>query len=272
MRVALIGESEHDIFTRLADLIEADYIPVSELGLSTVGGKSGIDRNAKGLLDYDAVFLQVDARLMLFVEPLLDELAENGIACQVKPTAFNILANKPYTFVSLASRSIPIPTMRSVASGSAIETAIEGLEYPLLIEAFRDLDRTQTMILTDKQSLYPFLRSIPFQYNLIMIQELLQDTLTESIVIADEVFSMRHTWNAERLEHNAKAQSVRIRSEERQIAVDATRALGIDIARVKMIQGRVISVDPIIHADRFEKVLGIDIASHIAAYFVEKTA
>ena len=272
MRVALVGEAEHDIFVRLAQRIEADYIPISEIGLSTIEGKSGIDRNGKGLLGYDAVFLQVDERLMLFVEPLLDELAENGISCQVKPTAFNIIANKPYTFVSLASRGIPIPKMRSVASGSGIESAIEGLSFPILIEAFRDLDRTQTMILTDKQSLYPFLRSIPFQYNLIMMQELLQDTLVESLVIGEEVFSMRRTWNTERLEHTMKAQSYKLSSKDRQTAIDATRALGIDIARVKMIGGMIVSIDPLIHAERFEKALGIDVTAAIATYFTEKTA
>lgn len=272
MRIALIGEAEHDIFVKLKERIDADYIPISEIGLSTINGKSGIDRNAKGLLGYDAVFLQVDARLMLFVEPLLDELADNGIACQVKPTAFNIIANKPYTFVSLASRGIPIPKMRSVASGSGIEAAVEGLEFPILIEAFRDLDRTQTMILTDKQTLYPFLRSIPFQYNLIMIQELIQEPLIESLVIGDEVLSIRHTWNAERLEHASKAQSIKVSSKLKQIAIDSTKALGIDIARVKMIGDKVISVDPIIEAERFEKELGVDIASIIASYFSEKTA
>lgn len=272
MRIALVAETEQEIFERLKERIDADYIPISQIGLSTINAKSGIDHNGTGLLGYDAVFLQVDARLMLFVEPLLDELAENGIACQVKPTAFNILANKPYTFVSLESRGIPIPKMRSVANGSGIESAIEGLTFPILIEAYRDLDRTQTMILTDKVSLYPFLRSIPFEYNLIMIQELLQDWLIESLVIGDEVMSMRHAWNAERLEHSAKAQSIKISSEHRQIALDATRALGIDIARVKMIQGRVVSVDPLIHAERFERALSIDVSKHIADYFTEKTA
>ena len=272
MRIALVGEEEYDIFVRLKEHIEADYIPISEIGLSTINSKSRIDRNAKGLAGYDAVFLQVDARLMLFVEPLLDELADNGISCQVKPTAFNIIANKPYTFVSLASRGIPIPKMRSVASGSGIEGAVEGLEFPILIEAYRDLDRTQTMILTDQKSLYPFLRSIPFQYNLIMIQELLQEPLIESLVIADEVFSMRHAWNEERLEHVQKAQSIKMSSELRQIAIDATKALGIDIARVKMIAEKIISVDPIIEAERFEKVLGIDVAKEIAKYFEVKTA
>jgi hypothetical protein len=84
--------------------------------------------------------------------------------------------------------------------------------------------------------------------------------------------SMRHAWNAERLEHSAKAQSIKISSEHRQIALDATRALGIDIARVKMIQGRVVSVDPLIHAERFERALSIDVSKHIADYFTEKTA
>lgn len=272
MRLALVGEHDHYVFTSIKPHIDAEFIPIAELGLSTIGGKSGIDRDISAFKGYDAVFLQADPRLMLFVEPLLDELAEHGIFCQIKPTTFNILANKPYTYVSLSSRGIEVPKMRSVASGSGIEAAVEGLSFPIIIEAFRDLDRTQTMILTDKLSLYPFLRSIPFEYNLIMIQELLEGSLIESLVIGEEVYSMRRAWNAERLEHQSKAQSTKMSSEDKNIAIAATKALGIEIARVKMIGSAVIGVDPRVETERFEHVLSIDIGRRIANHFMEKNA
>lgn len=272
MRITLVGDQEYAVFTRIREETGSDYVPITELGLSTIEGSSGVDRIGQRLAGTDAVFLQADARLMLFVEPYLDELAENGIVCQVKPTAFNILANKPYTLVSISSRGIRVPRMRSVSSGQGIEAAVEGLGFPVRIEAFRDLGRTQTMILTDKQSLYPFLRSIPFEYNLILIEELLQDTLIESVVIGEKAYSIQRAWNAERLEHSSKARSTKMSSDDRKTVIDAARAIGADIATVKTIGGTVIDVDPLIDIERFETTLGVDLARAITQWFEEKIA
>lgn len=272
MRLTLVGDQDYAVFARIQEETEAEHVPITELGLSTIDGHSGIDRASERFTGSDAIFLQADPRLMLFVEPLLDELAENGIACQIKPTAFNILANRPYTLVSLSSRGIPIPSMRSVASGSGIESAVEGLSFPLRIEAFRDLGRHQTMILTDKQSLYPFLRSVPFEYNLILIQELLQDTLVESVVIGERVYSIQRSWKPDRLEHSSRAKSTKMSSDERALVIAAARAIGTDIATVKTIAGRVVEVDPLVDIERFEKTLGVDLARAITSWFEEKIA
>lgn len=273
MQVAIIAEYESEAIQDLmaalsAEGIKAGIVRPGNITLKVAGGKHSI--TGLPLDRLEAVFLFLEPDYLFFVEPILTELSSMGVYCQVKPTAFNLLANIPYQYASLSVAGVGARRVRIVSSKHALEHAIKALKRPLIIEVYRNLERIQRLILDEKMKLAPFLRGFPERFDLIALFEQEEGDLIENVVIGKEVFSAKRKWIPDALVHSRRRVANRLSEQECKQARKAAQALGCDVALVKTINGKVVLVEPVIDFSVFRKVVKTDLCREIALLYKDK--
>ncbi len=274
MKLAVVFETNSSqaekIATACTDLgYECDCIDIGSIALEVEAGVPDIIRAAEHFKGYDSVFLQASERLLLFVEPFLEELSERGISCQLKPTAFNTIANKPFMFATLNAKGVPTPRMSILSYNTPVESAAKRFNYPILMEAYNGFERVQSIIIESDLTLKSFLKSLP-NYRMLSMKEYHIGDLEESIVIGDEVHTIRRSWNPEKLAHTEKPFMVKLAEEKNAMIVDAARILGVDIATVRTSGSYVIDISTLVDLDRFSHVLGTDLSARIVTFYAGK--
>ncbi|MDD9952879.1 MAG: hypothetical protein OXR66_00920 [Candidatus Woesearchaeota archaeon] len=232
-RLALVAEDPTEN-EKLAELFEKNGVHVTSLSIGDIAllvkkGEPGLV--SKEFKDLDAVFMQAPPPLLLFVEPFLNELMERGIYCQLKPISFNLLCNKPLMYATLNARNVPIQKTTLIPEGGNVAAALKKFAYPVYLEAFHELDKTQQMLIEDKSQLTSYLKSIPFTYDVLTAKEFAKVDMHVSIVIGDEVFTAKQKWVEADLAHAQDMTKAACKHKE--IILHAVKTVGLDIALVK---------------------------------------
>jgi glutathione synthase/RimK-type ligase-like ATP-grasp enzyme len=200
----------------------------------------------------------------------LDELVEQGIYCQLKPSSFYILSNKPFLYTTLNAKGVKISKTSIFGHPEQVDTSLKDFSFPLILKTFLGAKKTQVVLIDSNRTLKSVLKSIAFDIDALTIQEYLEGDLDQSIVIGDDVFTVKRKWIEKELSHSKNALSSKLSEDQKEMAIKAARLVGADIATVKMINGTVIGVRAEIDFKMFNEALSEDIFEKIARFFKEK--
>lgn len=272
--IALIGNKKTEAIAKLQQSfgeknISAAFLKLNKVGMLTEGKHTKILAGTINFRKYDAVYLEADSVETAFVEPFLDELAEEGIYCQLKPGSFYITSNKPYMHTVLNSKGLKIPKMSIFQSPDLVENALRRLPFPVLFRAFAGVKKMQELVIDSERSLKSVMNSMKKSADVITLQEYLEEDIHYCFVIGDSVYAVKRKWNAKKFEHAKKGIGMTLSENEAKAAKLAAKMVGADIATVKMISEKVINVMPKIDFERFNKTLGKEMQSYIVTHFTE---
>jgi hypothetical protein len=242
--------------------IELKAIDISDLSLIVESGTV----NVLSLNSYDAAIIMVPWKFMLFVEPLLDELSERGIYSQIKPTAFNLIANRPFAYYALKSRGIPMPYMRIYSGKRIPELGVKGIEYPVKAELFKGFSRTQQVIFESRESLMSYLKGIDSPYDVIVLRAHEHGDIEESLVIGDDVCTIRKPWVESKGAHAQYYIDVKMSDDYKEMVVKSAKTLGMDIGVIVTSNSKVIDARLTFDIERYESALGTDISGKILGF------
>ena len=275
MSIAIIADAKTDELEALRAAFlkkgfeSAPFIKTSKIGLYTDSQRTEIVVGTINFRKYDAVYLQADAELTQFVEPFLDELIEEGIYCQAKPDSYYSTSNKPLMYTILKSRGVPISKTAIVGSPLYAESAVKGFGFPISFKTFSGQRKTQQLVLDSERSLKSAAKSIKGGIDAVVLQEYLEDDMEYCFVVGKNVNAVRRKWDSKNQEHGKKAISYTVSDKDAETALKAAAAMGLDIATVKMIGGKVINVVPTIDFERFKKAVGTALQERIADHYWE---
>lgn len=270
-RVVYIAEKESD---RLAEAfadagLSSSFMNVANLALSVEGGLPGIIYNDTRL-DTDGVFLQLPSQFMLFAEPLLTELAEQGVYCQLKPTSFNLLASKPFAYSTLSTHGIAVQNVQLVSDESNVETALDEFDLPVYVEVFEGLHKTQRIIIESKQMLRSLQKSLPSNFDIIAIRGFLKGDLHDSLVIGSDVYTVLRKWNQKQLQHSKRNLVTKLSDNDRATVLKTARTIGADVLLVRTIEGKVVSIKQMLDLDQCCDAYSMDVYEKIAELYGER--
>lgn len=275
MGIAIIADAKSEELEALRSAFlnkgfeKAPFLKTSKVGLYSDKKKTEIVVGNINFKKYDAVYLQADSELTQFVEPFLDELVEQGIYCQAKPDSYYSTTNKPLMYTILNAKGIPISKTAIVGSPIHAESATKGFAFPLSFKPFSGQKKTQQLILDSERSLKSAAKSIKGGIDAVVLQEYLEGDLNYCFVVGKKVTAVRRKWDSNKQEHNKKTISYTLPEGEAETALKTASAMGLDIATVKMISGKVINVMPSLDFERFKKAVGSALQERIAEHYWE---
>jgi|GEM_PF-1236109 len=274
MRVLVLAEKKKvaDPFVQaLKDKgIKANYLRLLKVSLVSKHKNTLIKAIEENIPKYDAVFLQARLSLAPFVEPLLEQLQNKGVYVNLQPGSFFIGMNEPYKFVNLAVNGVNTPKTLTSGSGKNIMRLANKVSYPLIAKSFAGKDVQQSMIVNSDSELNKFVSSIKQDVDGFMLREYIDECVVSCVVIGEKVFAIERKMGNVCVTDLNKGRYYKTSESERSNAVRAANVSGYDIARVDLVKGHVISVDPIIPVNAFNKICSEQLEEQIASFYSRK--
>jgi len=248
----------------------AKYIRLSKISLVSRNGKTIIKAKDQELPRCDAIFIQARLSLAPFIEPLLEALKERGCYINLKEGSYFSGFNEPYQFVLLATGNIPSPRTLSSGSGKNIERVSKKISYPLIAKSFKGKTVQQSIVVNSDRELNSFVNSIKSEIDGFMLREFIEDDVVSCVVIGDGIFAVKRKLSVNDVMDIDKGTTYRPTDEEKRIAISAAQVCGYDVARVDLVKGRVVKVEPNIPLEAFNKVCAEKIEDYVASYVIAK--
>ncbi|NMA44335.1 MAG: hypothetical protein GX950_00790 [Candidatus Diapherotrites archaeon] len=274
MRVLVLAEkkkiAENFVKAFLEKGITAKYLRLSKVMLVSKKDKTEIKLVGSNIDNFDAVFLQARSSLAPFVEPLLEELTNQGFYVNSKKGSYYLSDNEPYTFVSLAINNVKTPKTLTSGSGKNIERVSKNISYPLLVKSFVGKKAQQAIIANNGKELNSFVKSIKSDIEGFMLREYIDEPVISCIVVGDEVFSVKRKTKDQVVVPIDKGEYYKLPDSDKENVLNATKVIGLDIAKVDLVKGRVISIEPNINLKNFNKICSADIESRIVDFYLSK--
>jgi len=274
MTVAIIAEQKTpDIEALLkafdSKKISSEFVEVGNTGVLVEKNSSSIFYEEKLFSEYDSVFLSLPVEFTVFAEPFLSELVDSGIYCNLKPTSYYLLSNKPFLYASLNSKKVGIPKTDIIADKETIDASMKDFSYPLIVKTFLGLKKTNSVLVESERSLKSFIKSISVNVDAITIQEYLEGDVDQSLVIGDEVYTIKRKWVEKELSHSKKPLTTKLSEADMEMAIKAAKVSGMDVGVVKMIDGKVIGVRNRIDFGMFNSALSQNMYEKVALHYEE---
>lgn len=273
MRVLIIAEKKSTAKPFVKAMkekgIKASYLQLIKISLVSKHKNTIIKAIDEDIPKYDAVFLQARSNLAPFLEPLIEALSDKKVYCNALPGAFYLAVNEPYKFINLSVNKIPTP--KTLFSGSAknIERVSKKIAYPLLAKSYKGKDVQQSMLVNSDLELNNFVKSIKTKIDGFMLREYINDCVVSCVVVGEKVYAIDRKINGACVALE-KGKSCSLTDNQKEIVINATKASGLDIARVDIVKGKVISVETEIPLEIFNNICSANIENTVASFFEDK--
>ncbi len=251
---------------------KADYLNISKINLVSRGGRTKIVNGGTKVEDYDAVYLRTNLKMAPFVEPLLDELKEEGIYTQFRPGAYYVNSNEGLQVSVLNAKGLPVAKSVVVSDPKIIKDSTEKLNYPIIFKSFKGQTKIQSILIESPRSLRSIAKSIKMDLDVIILREFEEADLLQCAVIGGKVFAIRRRWNGTEIDKLAKGIPYTVSDQERYVAIKAARACSCEIATVKISRGNVTEVMPDINFAVFNQKTGVNLFEVVADYFSRRAS
>lgn len=273
MRVLILAEkldtAKPFVNAMKAKGIKANYLQLIKISLISKHKNTIIKAVDEDVPRYDAVFLQARSNLAPFLEPLLEALKDKKIYCNALPGSFYLAVNEPYKFVNLSVNKVPTP--KTLFSGSAknIQRVSKKISYPLIAKSYKGKDVQQSMVVNSDLELNNFVKSIKTKIDGFMLREYIDSCVISCIVVGNKVFAIDRKINGVCVDLE-KGKSCSLKDSQKEIVINATKASNLEIAKVDIVNDRVISVDTEIPIKIFNNICSVNIENTVASFFEDK--
>lgn len=230
------------------------------------------------LPDYDAVLPRFGTASTKMGCAVLRHFQAKGAYCLNTEKAFLTARDKWQSLQILREQGIAVPN--SLLSGIEIEPkiAVQQMRSPLIIKTLQGSQGIGVMKVENSQSAVSILETLKQADVPVLLQDFIEEAEGEDIrcfVIGDRVVAcmQRKGQNGEfraNFHRGGTAQKITLSEEEKQIAINATKALGLVVSGVDFIRSKsgllVLEVNASPGLEMIEKTSGVDIALQMILY------
>jgi RimK family alpha-L-glutamate ligase len=285
MRLGIIyGEisTKHQLIMERAEEIFDSVLAAPVDGLKYVHGEENkVLYKDTDLTEFDAVYIRIDDRDMMFAEHLAEVLNEEGVITQAQNDTFAYDSNKFYNMKVLAESGVKVPdSIYTLSPEVAVEYARE-LGYPVIMKTIRGAGGEGVMRATSENELKPVMDTMKSFEQEICLQEYMEHSGSDTrmIVIGDYVTGYGRTsggddWRSN-ISSGGKRTDAEITDEKKRISKLAAKATGFNTCGTDVIdtdQGlHVLEVNASFAiSDEMNQIIGEDVILRLVEELHEK--
>jgi ribosomal protein S6--L-glutamate ligase len=235
-------------------------------------------------LDFDAVIPRIGAKVTFYGTAVLRQFEVSGVWPLNGSIAISRSRDKLRAHQLLARKNIAMPVTGYAHSANATEDLIKFVGgAPLIVKVLTGTQGKGVLLAETNKAAESLINAFLNLQADFLVQEFIREADGADIrcfVIGDKVFAAMKRQSAEgdfrsNLHIGGKAEPVKLRPEERAVAVKAAKSLGLNVAGVDIVRSSqgplVLEVNSSPGLEGIEKITGKDIASAIIEY-IEKFA
>lgn len=224
---------------------------------------------------------RVGRSLTEFGMTILRHLELMAVPTVMSSTALQVARNKFMTIQALWAARISKPLTSMVGSKSELDKAVRLMDYPVVVKVLSGTQGVGVMKIERKEEARSVIDALSATGENLCVQEFVGSGGEDirAFVVGDEVVaSMRriappHEWRSN-IHRGARGEPYDLSAEERDIALSATRATGLEIAGIDMLEtdrgALVLEVNASPGFQGLLRATGVDASKSIVEYAVKK--
>lgn len=201
-----------------------------------------------------------------------------GVPVLNQSHSFRLARDKWQSLQALAAAGIPVPDSALAAELASSKALCQPFSYPIIIKTLSGSQGVGVMLSESQSSAVSLLDTLKSAQIGTLAQQFISEAAGQDIrafVIGDDVVAAmaRQGENGEfraNIHQGGSAKKIELTTEEKQLAVRATKALGLDVAGVDLIRSKhqtlVLEVNASAGLEMIEKVSGVDLAGKMIEY------
>ena len=238
----------------------------------------------KSKLEFDAVIPRIGSKVTSYGSAVLRQFEVSGVYSLNGSVAITRSRDKLRAHQLLARKNIAMPITSYAHSANATEDLIEFVGgAPLIVKVLSGTQGRGVLLAETNKAAESLINAFLNLEADFLVQEFIKEAGGSDIrcfVIGDKVFAAMKRQSADgdfrsNLHIGGSAEPVKLRTEERAVAVKAAKSLGLNVAGVDIVRSShgplVLEVNSSPGLEGIEKVTGKDIATAIIEY-IEKFA
>ncbi|OOF38237.1 ribosomal protein S6 modification protein [Rodentibacter rarus] len=230
------------------------------------------------LPNYDAVLPRFGTASTKMGCAVLRHFQAKGIYCLNKERAFLMARDKWESLQILREQGIAVPNSQLSGVETDPKMVIQKMDFPLIIKTLNGSQGIGVMLAEKPQSAVSILETLKQANVPVLLQDFVEEATGEDIrcfVVGDKVIASMQRIGQEgefraNFHRGGSAQPVLLTEEEKQLAVRATKALGLVVSGVDLIRSKggllVLEVNASPGLEMIEKTSRVDIALQIMLY------
>ncbi|MFT4893092.1 MAG: glutathione synthase/RimK-type ligase-like ATP-grasp enzyme [Candidatus Nanohaloarchaea archaeon] len=261
IRLLTISKDKVEGFEDFFDEVtEAD---ISEVSPEVIKGERKVSVGEEFVEEYDAVYTQIPPQNSVFGRVLLETIEEKEIPVDNYSTAYFTAAKKNYLYYVLSKRDINCPKTVSVASEKAVRNIDQHLDFPVLGRRLEELKETEKRKLESGDEIKSFSEGTEYEEDVLLFQELNEDTKYRCLVIDGEIISLREgsedwKFNAENLKYS------NISDTQKDIIKQAYSSIGLGVVEILIRGEEIYDINPNPDLELYSEKAGKNIFSEVA--------
>jgi len=247
----------------------ATYLRLSKIVLVSKKNRTRVKAFGSELDEYDAVFIHARTSLAPFIEPLLEELEKIGCYTNLKKGSYYAGWNEPYLMVALTQANVPIPKSISTGSAKNVETISNKISYPAIVKTYLGKTVQHVLLVNSSRELKLFAKSLKTEIDGFLIREFIEGDVISCALIGGRIFSVKRKYIQEAKEI-FEGKMYKLTEKEQELVLSAAKATGYDIARIDLVKGKIIKIEPLIPFEEFNIACSDQLEVHVANYLIDK--
>ncbi|MFB6145384.1 MAG: RimK family alpha-L-glutamate ligase [Candidatus Nanohaloarchaea archaeon] len=239
MKLAIVYgaiSTKHQLIMERAEEIFDSVLAVPVDGLKYIHGEeTKVVYKDADLTEFDAAYIRIDDRDMMFAEHLAEVLNEAGVVTQAENDTFAYDSNKFYNMKVLAEAGVNVPDSVYTLSPDVAVDVAKNLGYPVIMKTVRGAGGEGVMRASSETELKPVMDTMKSLEQEICLQDYKEHSGSDTrmVVIDGYVTGYGRTSGGDDWRSNISGGGERTRAElteeKRDIALRAAGATGFDI-------------------------------------------
>lgn len=232
----------------------------------------------------DAIIPRIGASVTAHGAAILRQFELKEVVTSTHSDALLEARDKFRSLQRLAVNAIPIPLSFLIGSNDDLTPLFKILRFPLIIKLLESTHGNGVILANNRQTTSSIIDAFTSTKERILLQEFISEASGQDIrvfVVGDEVVAamLRKAEKGEfrsNLHRGATGYAVKLSTQEKEMALAATKTLGLDVAGVDLLRSKkgplVIEVNASPGLEGIETVTGVDIAGKIIDFIEHKVA
>jgi len=257
------------------------FINVADCYLTIQNNKLEVYHQNQLLNTADCVITRIKPALTYYATSIIRQFEASNIVCLNSSASINNSRNKLYTLQILAQHNLPVPTTAFANSALYTKDLVQKVQQaPLIIKLIEGTKGVGVMLAETNKAAESIINSFHSLKNDTLVQQYIGEAKGQDIrcfVVGEKVIAtMQRTAQEGEFRANihlgASAKTIKITPYEEEMAIKATKLLGLQIAGVDMIRSneglKILEVNSSPGLEGIEKATKLDIGKEIISHIV----
>ncbi len=223
----------------------AKITPIKELRPIVKTGEVTVFFHEHDIGKYDAIFPRISSPDVLPAYVIVDILVDKGLYSPIQPEGILIAKNKFYTLKIAAQSGIPTPKSALIVSSKTVDEVINEFNFPVVVKLLGGAGGKGVILVKTKDEFLPIINAMERLHQVVAVEEFIPNpgedhrlfVVGDQVVAAEIRKAMRSGEFRANIAVGGKPLPYKPKEEEIEIALKASKAIGLEICGVDIIPG-----------------------------------